>query len=104
MISLFLLTSSFLFLSLKPFHSTLKQHRERKEQREKEKEEDPWKNWLVIFSIIIFTSISLCYRICGFFFVYKISPDKKIAHREELHGLVMTGSFLYNHLYQIWTI
>jgi hypothetical protein len=59
----------------------------------------------VIFSIIIFTSIFLCYRICGFFFVYKISPEKKIAQREEeLHRLVMTDSFLYNHLYQIWTI
>ncbi|KAK2430871.1 hypothetical protein QL285_029164 [Trifolium repens] len=43
---------------------------------------NPWKNRLVIFSIIIFTSISLLLNL-WFLFVYIISPEKKIAQREE---------------------
>jgi hypothetical protein len=42
----------------------------------------------------LYIYLSLCYQICGFFFVYKISPEKKIAQREkELHGLKITSIF-----------
>jgi magnesium-transporting ATPase (P-type) len=106
-LSFFSLHPFFFFLSLSRLSLPRSNNREKENNKDQRQEkEDPWKNRLVIFSIIISTSISLCYIICGFFFVYKNSQEKKNARREEeeLHGLVMTDSFLYNHLHKIWTI